>query len=89
MSVTKECQGCEFWRKIPSAKWGTCHEGPKTPVMVGMGQHPVTQEPVPVIMCYWPETQANEFCGRFQASSGALAKIDLMKLADVTVEGQA
>ena len=89
MSVTKECQGCEFWRKARGAPQGTCHESPKIPVMVGQAQTPVTQQLVPVILFYWPETQAHEFCGRFRPSTGTLSKIDLTKLADVSVEGQA
>lgn len=89
MSVTKECGGCEFFRKMAGRKTGTCHAAPPVPIMVGMGHNPVNNEPIPVILTYWPELGVNDFCGSFVPSRGTLSKIDLTKLADVNVEGQA
>lgn len=83
---TRQCGTCSFFRKIQGRASGTCHANPPIPVMVGMGQNPVTQQPTPVILTYWPELGAHDFCGHYAI---AVTSIDMTKLADVVVEGEA
>jgi hypothetical protein len=57
--------------------------------MIGMGQHPVSQEPVPIILTYWPEVLPTAFCGSYVIGRAPLTKIDFSKLPTVSEEGSA
>lgn len=70
------CGNCRFWQILPGNKVGACRCNPPTAIMVGMGQHPVSQKPMPLVDGFFATTRADIWCGRHEFRVGTSMSID-------------
>jgi hypothetical protein len=67
MSETHVCKQCRFALKAPGqSKALFCRRFPPVAVLVGVGQHPITHEPVPMTVGAFPSVQPDWECGEFK-----------------------
>lgn len=60
--IGRDCTTCDFWVKFPQAgaKGGACHGNPPIPIVVGVQQGPLGQQPVS--MSFYPQTGRGDWC---------------------------
>jgi hypothetical protein len=77
-----------FWEPPPQGLVGFCHESPPTVMLIGMTEHPLTHQQMPMANSFWPQTQGIHWCGRHE-SSAPLGEMDFSALQLQAPEGSA
>ncbi len=58
------CERCRFWEEFQDSDgWGHCHRYAPRPVVDPLRRD---EEGHAYMVAYWPETDADEWCGEFQ-----------------------
>ena len=55
---SQRCDKCFYWSAMSGSYYGQCHRRAPAPIIV-----PITDQEVEDRAVYWPETNAEEFCG--------------------------